>query len=150
MKTKLTISIAVLVLAGLLGTFVSQNTDIPLWMSDSGYRIAKALEKEYPFLDVWDFSSDGDFIYIAIEWYGIPDSETLGMIADVLEVYIAGYKTTEKRVVLYDIVKRDTIYRTFSLLSCLTENFGTDGPIYCDVWPWAVRIKPEGFPWVGR
>ena len=147
---KILFATLVIVLAGLAGTFIAQNTDIPLWLTDRGYRAAVALEKQYPFIDVWEFSSDGEFIYVVVKWDFAPPERMFIEVRESIDAYVAAFKTTERRVVFYDIMKIDGNYLAVSMLSCLADNFGTDGPIVCDRWPWPVRVRPEAFPWVGR
>ena len=149
MKKKLLVALVIFLVAGLIGTFISQNTDIPLLIKDPGYRMAVALEREYPFLDVWEIRSDGEFIYVSILWLETPPKETMREVADTVNKFVAEYRTDERRVVFRDIIRDGKDYWVI-MLSCAAEGFGKDEPIYCQIWPWPLQIKPEHHPWVGR
>lgn len=156
MKKKLVVAIVVLVIAGLLGSFVGLMTTIPLQIRDPGYRMAIALEQEYPFLDVWEIRSEGEFIFVSILWLNTPPRETIREVADTVNEFIVEYRTDEKRVIFRDIIQvkemyggHPPTYMVVSMLSCEAKDFGKGEPVHCQIWPWPLQTKPEAYPWVG-
>jgi len=157
MKKTYVVAIVVLVIAGLFGTFIGANTNIPLYVSDPGYRFAVALENEYPFADIWEFRSDGEFIYVSVLWLETPSKEVIREFADVVEEFIVDYRTDERRVIFKDIiVSRPGVpggyaptYTIVQILSCEADLFGLGKPIPCQIWPWPLQTKPERYPWAG-
>jgi len=150
MKKTYVVAIVVLVIAGLFGTFIGANTNIPLWVNDPGYRTAVALEREYPFIDVWEFESDGEFIYISVLWLESPPREIILEFGAVIEEFIAVYRTTERRVIFKDIAWDGTRYWIVQMLSCEADLFGSGEPIPCQIVPWSIITNPADYPWVGQ